>query len=60
MEGSHMTQFLPMMFSLLVSGSVAAAFICILVCGALDSLSRLSHFRAARQSQAMERRNAQA
>jgi hypothetical protein len=55
-----MTQFLPMMFSLLVGGSVAAAFICILVCGALDSLSRLLQFRAARQLRATEQRDAQA
>jgi len=55
-----MTQFLPMLFSLLVGGIVAAAFICVLVCGVLDSVSRLLHFRAARQLQAPEQRDAQA
>jgi hypothetical protein len=55
-----MTQLLPMMFSLLVSASVAAAFICILVCGALDGLSRLLHMRTARASQAIEQRDAKA
>jgi len=40
-----MNQVLPMVFSLIVSGMVAAAFIVIMVCGALDGLSRPPLFR---------------
>jgi hypothetical protein len=40
-----MNQILPMVFSFIVSSMVAAAFICILACGALDGLSRLPMFR---------------
>jgi hypothetical protein len=43
-----MNHVLPMVFSFLVSGMVAAAFISILVCGALDGLSRLPIFRTRR------------
>jgi len=47
-----MNHVLPMVFSFLVSGMVAAAFISIMVCGALDGLSRLSIFRGRRNTQA--------
>jgi hypothetical protein len=41
-----------MVFSFIVSGMVAAAFISIMVCGALDGLSRLTLFRGRRQARA--------
>ena len=47
-----MNHVLPMVFSFLVSGMVAAAFISIMVCGALDGLSRLSFIRGRRNTQA--------
>jgi hypothetical protein len=40
-----MNQVLAMVFAFIVSGMVAAAFIAIMVCGALDGLSRLPMFR---------------
>ena len=46
-----MNHVLPMVFSFLVSGMVAAAFIAILVCGALDGLSRLNIFRSRSSAQ---------
>ena len=46
-----MNHVLPMVFSFLVSGMVAAAFISIMVCGALDGLSRLNFFRDRRNTQ---------
>jgi hypothetical protein len=43
-----MNQILPILFSIIVSGMVAAAVICLMVCGVLDGLSRLSFFRGRR------------
>ena len=43
-----MNQFLPLVFCLLVSGTVAAAVISVIVCGALDGWSRLEGLRARR------------
>lgn len=54
-----MSQYLPMIFSLLVSASVAAAFIIILVCGALDGLSRLIHCRDTRQLRSIDQPHAE-
>lgn len=51
-----MNRFLPMLFSFLVSGTVAAAVISILVCGALDGFSRLISFRAQRQTRPVRQR----
>jgi hypothetical protein len=47
-----MNHILPMVFAFIVSGMVAAAFISIMVCGALDGLSRLLSLRSRRGSRA--------
>jgi hypothetical protein len=44
-----MNHILPMVFAFIVSGMVAAAFISIMACGALDGLSRLISLRSARK-----------
>jgi hypothetical protein len=45
-----MNTVLPMVFAFIVSGMVAAAFISIMMCGALDGLSRLFSLRAERDA----------
>jgi hypothetical protein len=44
-----MNRFLPLVFSFLVSGTVAAAVISILLCGAVDGFARLTSLRTRRQ-----------
>jgi hypothetical protein len=46
-----MNRFLPLVFSFLVSGTVAAAVISILVCGAVDGFARLMSLRTTPQPQ---------
>jgi hypothetical protein len=53
-----MNRFLPLVFSFLVSGTVAAAVISILVCGAVDTFARLMSLRTTRQPQPSRRREA--
>ena len=53
-----MRELLPTIFSLLVSASVAAAFISMLMCGVLDGLARMIRPRDARQLQATEQGDA--
>jgi hypothetical protein len=45
-----MNHILPMIFAFIVSAMVAAAFISIMVCGALDGVSRLISLRGRRGS----------
>jgi hypothetical protein len=52
-----MNRFLPVLFSFLVSGTIAAAVISILVCGALDGISRLISFRTQRPTEPVRQRN---